>query len=110
MCKCDQRIRTPFCGRPGCEWPTDEKEKMTSKTEQLKLEISGLDIAIKDMEKSKREKQELLEKIENEVKSVFPDEMKNPVVLSEHHALDGSLSELGSTFYTLEAAAKALNN
>lgn len=21
MCKCTPNIRTPFCGRPGCEWP-----------------------------------------------------------------------------------------
>jgi len=21
MCKCNPSIRTPFCGRPGCEWP-----------------------------------------------------------------------------------------
>lgn len=21
MCKCNPSSRTPFCGRPGCEWP-----------------------------------------------------------------------------------------
>lgn len=21
MCKCTPEIKTPFCGRPGCEWP-----------------------------------------------------------------------------------------
>jgi len=21
MCKCTPGIKTPFCGRPGCEWP-----------------------------------------------------------------------------------------
>jgi len=21
MCKCTPNIRTPFCGKPGCEWP-----------------------------------------------------------------------------------------
>lgn len=24
MCQCDPRIRTPFCGKPGCEWPEAE--------------------------------------------------------------------------------------
>lgn len=24
MCKCDPRSRTPFCGKPGCEWPEQE--------------------------------------------------------------------------------------
>lgn len=21
MCKCTPNLRTPFCGKPGCEWP-----------------------------------------------------------------------------------------
>ena len=21
MCKCNPLVRTPFCGKPGCEWP-----------------------------------------------------------------------------------------
>lgn len=21
MCKCTPEIRTPFCGKPGCQWP-----------------------------------------------------------------------------------------
>ena len=25
MCQCDPRIRTPFCGRDGCEWPETYK-------------------------------------------------------------------------------------
>lgn len=24
MCKCTPNIRTPFCGKIGCEWPKDE--------------------------------------------------------------------------------------
>jgi Phage ABA sandwich domain len=24
MCKCTPEIRTPYCGRPGCEWPPQE--------------------------------------------------------------------------------------
>ena len=23
MCKCTPDVRTPFCGKPGCEWPED---------------------------------------------------------------------------------------
>lgn len=26
MCKCDPTLRTPFCGKPGCEWPTQKEE------------------------------------------------------------------------------------
>ncbi len=24
MCQCTPEIRTPFCGKPGCEWPEQE--------------------------------------------------------------------------------------
>jgi hypothetical protein len=26
MCKCTPEIRTPFCGKPGCEWPREERQ------------------------------------------------------------------------------------
>lgn len=26
MCKCTPNIRTPFCGKPGCEWPGSKPE------------------------------------------------------------------------------------
>lgn len=26
MCKCTPEIRTPFCGKPGCEWPVQVKQ------------------------------------------------------------------------------------
>ena len=29
MCQCDQSIKTPFCGRPGCEWPAQIEEMQT---------------------------------------------------------------------------------
>jgi len=25
MCMCDPSIRTPYCGKPGCEWPTTKE-------------------------------------------------------------------------------------
>jgi hypothetical protein len=25
MCKCDPSKRTPFCGKPGCEWPKQKR-------------------------------------------------------------------------------------
>lgn len=28
MCRCRPEVRTPFCGRPGCEWPP-QKEALT---------------------------------------------------------------------------------
>jgi hypothetical protein len=27
MCRCTPEIRTPFCGKPGCEWPNKKKPK-----------------------------------------------------------------------------------
>jgi hypothetical protein len=26
MCKCTPEMRTPFCGKPGCEWPAQRPE------------------------------------------------------------------------------------
>lgn len=26
MCKCRPNIRTPFCGKPGCEWPEQKPQ------------------------------------------------------------------------------------
>lgn len=28
MCKCTPEIRTPWCGKPGCEWPEAEKTEL----------------------------------------------------------------------------------
>lgn len=28
MCKCDPNIRTPFCGKPGCEVPSQTSAKV----------------------------------------------------------------------------------
>jgi len=25
MCKCTPNLRTPYCGKPGCEWPDKKK-------------------------------------------------------------------------------------
>ena len=27
MCKCTPSKRTPYCGKPGCEWPPPEKSR-----------------------------------------------------------------------------------
>ncbi len=26
MCKCTPEIRTPFCGKPGCQWPHETRQ------------------------------------------------------------------------------------
>lgn len=28
MCKCTPEIRTPFCGKPGCQWPKQKSKYM----------------------------------------------------------------------------------
>ena len=37
MCKCNQNIRTPFCGRPGCEWPRTEVNRHMVETAEVHL-------------------------------------------------------------------------
>lgn len=29
MCKCTPGIRTPFCGKPGCEWPEQKVQTLS---------------------------------------------------------------------------------
>ena len=31
MCRCTPNIRTPFCGKPGCEWPAGVLEAAADK-------------------------------------------------------------------------------
>lgn len=38
MCKCTPEIRTPFCGKPGCEWP--------EKWEQAETQMKELEIIV----------------------------------------------------------------
>ena len=28
MCRCTPEIRTPFCGKPGCEWPPQKAHEL----------------------------------------------------------------------------------
>lgn len=28
MCRCTPEIRTPFCGKPGCEWPPQKVHEL----------------------------------------------------------------------------------
>jgi len=46
MCKCTPAIKTPYCGRPGCEWPdkTKSKPKPKLKVGDRYEEIQGRDL------------------------------------------------------------------
>lgn len=46
MCKCTPEIRTPFCGRPGCEWP-DRKphEPHPAVVKEIVGEIAAMEYA-----------------------------------------------------------------
>lgn len=39
MCRCTPEMRTPFCGKPGCEWPT----QLTSGRPNLRIVASKPD-------------------------------------------------------------------
>ncbi len=40
MCVCTPNIRTPYCGKPGCEWPKPEQEPgVTIRTEAPKTAV-----------------------------------------------------------------------
>lgn len=35
MCRCTPDIRTPFCGKPGCQWPAQKPREMVPCLKQL---------------------------------------------------------------------------
>ncbi|MHB8916548.1 MAG: hypothetical protein ACYC4H_00860 [Desulfocucumaceae bacterium] len=44
VCKCTPNIRTPFCGRPGCEWPKKHGVKEIKEAfKTINLENRGTD-------------------------------------------------------------------
>jgi len=44
MCKCTPEIRTPFCGRPGCEWPPQKApEAHPAVVKQIVGEIAAME-------------------------------------------------------------------
>lgn len=44
MCKCTPNIKTPFCGKPECEWPQQEKEREFIEKNPLTYFISNGDV------------------------------------------------------------------
>lgn len=41
MCRCTSTMRTPFCGRPGCEWPRRQPDKWERRFLDLAHVIAG---------------------------------------------------------------------
>lgn len=45
MCKCSPEVRTPYCGREGCEWPVDpEAETRKAATEAARRSTIAGDV------------------------------------------------------------------
>lgn len=40
MCHCTPEIRTPFCGKPGCEWPAGTEEETRSARGEREAKIA----------------------------------------------------------------------
>lgn len=50
MCKCRPYVRTPFCGRPGCTWPTDYKTFKLKGWIQLTIHVDTEKLATDSVE------------------------------------------------------------
>lgn len=42
MCKCRPNVRTPFCGRPGCEWPTQTNHAPQPEPGMIREQIADI--------------------------------------------------------------------
>ena len=45
MCKCRPEVRTPFCGREGCKWPTIKAEDKKDELVDFFCRLSGMERA-----------------------------------------------------------------
>lgn len=41
MCRCTPEMRTPFCGKPGCEWPEQERVGVPAAQPEIVKQIVG---------------------------------------------------------------------
>lgn len=68
MCKCTPGIRTPFCGKSGCEWPKQEGVK------DIKIDISQFKAHFKlelDIHANIENMQSVLETIMENIRNEF---------------------------------------
>lgn len=42
MCQCTPEIKTPFCGKPGCEWPKPEQSLNDGELSEFSARLRGL--------------------------------------------------------------------
>ena len=48
MCKCDPSIRTPYCGKLGCEWPSPTPPVAPKNLEELQRWIMSIPVPMED--------------------------------------------------------------
>ena len=55
MCKCTPNMRTPFCGKPGCEWPDQKVVELTPvvemKTDRRDHRANRIEALLKEVER-----------------------------------------------------------
>ena len=50
MCRCNPLIRTPWCGKPGCEVPIQVKEQRKKQAEESEYESMVREYIISDIQ------------------------------------------------------------
>ena len=63
MCKCTPNIRTPFCGKPGCEWPPRSSKEIA--TDRLRRASERLRVANAELDTAEREHSTALQALED---------------------------------------------
>lgn len=72
MCQCTPNIRTPFCGKGDCQWPTQVernnetlKEKYDKEYPQVSLSLDMLKLILYDSLLPKEKVDEIMTKVAN---------------------------------------------
>jgi len=80
MCRCTPEIRTPFCGKPGCEWPETKTAPVSaadqSEIERLQLELFELRAQVAAMRLE-------LRKIAAEAERIWKEERQEKLRMAE---------------------------
>ena len=66
MCKCDPRIKTPFCGRGDCQWPPKLKDVPIDKMSIVELRNHTYELII-----ALNSRDDTIEKLKKKMKSVI---------------------------------------
>lgn len=82
MCKCTPEIKTPFCGKPGCEWPPESPKSLRSRAARKNDEALQLDRQARQRRDEAREYERKADELEMALNAKIPVDRSQRVMTS----------------------------